>query len=128
MAVNTPETFAERLRREIDRQNLGVRTLARRMTDRPERVDVLRRQLSKYLRGDHQPSVETRHAIEEALGLEHDALADEEDEETDGRPHRILVPVRVELDYERLRIDYDLLAAAIERRQRAAVAEGRRAA
>jgi transcriptional regulator with XRE-family HTH domain len=47
--------------------------------EQTQRVDVLRRQLSKYLRDDHVPSPETRRQIERALGLELDALAEEDD-------------------------------------------------
>jgi hypothetical protein len=113
MAVASAHTFRDKLQRELQRRQWGVRTLAREMATsagQPDRVESLRRQLRKYLstRDLVVPTVGTRHAIEDALQLERDALQDD-DEESD-QEMRITVPIQVS-------IDYDLLALAIERRR-----------
>lgn len=82
-------SFRQKLRSELTQRGWGVRTLARTMADRegvPTRTESIRRQLKRYL-SDSQPinpTVATRRSIEEALGLERDALqSDEDDEESD---------------------------------------------
>lgn len=79
--------FGRKLRAELDRRNLGVRTLARTLAQRanaPDRTESIRRQLRRYLYEPVQPTAATRWEIEDALGLERDTLAaDDEDEEAD---------------------------------------------
>lgn len=114
MATKETPAFSARLRRELDSRDWGVRTLAREIATRrqqPERVESLRRQLRKYLDGT-QPSPANRRLIEEALGLERDALKDDDDEESEPLLQRIVIPVNVS-------IDYALLARAMEQRAQA---------
>lgn len=81
----TPTAFGRKLRTELTQREWGVRTLARALAARdnsPDRVESLRRQLKRYLSAVDpvRPSAATRHAIEDALGLKPDALADDDDE------------------------------------------------
>lgn len=78
--------FGRRFQAELATQGLGVRTLARRIADRegrPERVESIRRQLRRYLTDVDPavPSAPNRWVIEDALGLERDTLADEDEED-----------------------------------------------
>jgi len=68
--------FAAKLRAELTRQDLGVRTLARRID--PTNVDRVRRQLNRWLKGT-RPSPENRERVEGALGIARGSLADEDD-------------------------------------------------
>lgn len=77
--------FGNKLRKELDRREWGVRTLAREMATRaeqPERVESIRRQLKTYLttQNPSRPETASRNAIEAALGLDRDALKDDEEE------------------------------------------------
>ena len=77
--------FGNKLRRELDTRNWGVRTLARAMADKanqPERTESIRRQLKTYLTtmNPSRPEAASRHAIEDALGLKRDALKDDDEE------------------------------------------------
>lgn len=119
-------TFKQKLRAELNRQEVGVRTLARRMHEiqppRPEgprSIESIRRQLKSYLTDGPNlvtPTAETREWVEDALGLERDSLKD--DEEGD-RAMRMTIPVTVEVPLEALEkhLNYDLLARAVEARQ-----------
>ena len=73
-------TFADKLRSELERREMGVRTLARQIDPRnPERT---RRSLNKWLAGEHEPSQASRDSVTDALDLERGALdPDERDED-----------------------------------------------
>lgn len=101
VATHQSRTFQVKLQAELDRRGWGVRTLARKMGagQTPERVESIRRQLRKYLRGASPvvPSAATRHAIEDAFGdLERDSLKPDADDEGDP-PLRLVVPVTFEI-------------------------------
>lgn len=77
--------FGDKLRKELDRRGLGVRTLAREMAtqaEQPNRVESIRRQLKTYLttQNPSRPETASRHAIEAALDLKPDALKDDDEE------------------------------------------------
>lgn len=73
--------YGRNLRAELDRQGLGIRTLAR-MID-PTSIEHRRRWLNKVLKGEHLPNEANRERVAEALGVAHDALDPAEDEEED---------------------------------------------
>lgn len=95
-ATHAQRTFKDKLQAELDSRGWGVRTLARQMANgRPERVESQRRQLRKYLEPQPvMPTQMTRHAIEDALGVERDALKPDDEEEGD-QPMRVVVPLTV---------------------------------
>jgi hypothetical protein len=110
MATAAQLTFAEKFRGELDSQQVGVRTLARRLANRygspaPRNVESIRRRLNKYLREGVTPTAPTRHDIEAELGLERDSLKPDDDEEDHLMRPFVLVPIR---------IDYELLARAVD--------------
>lgn len=74
------DTFAQRLRTELDRADLSVRALAKRLdADNPE---TARRNLMRYLSGSTKPGQRMRDAIADALGVDRSLLsADDEEEE-----------------------------------------------
>jgi hypothetical protein len=76
-------TFAHKLRAELDRQDLGVRTLARKLSDDKHSLEIVRRRLNKYLRDGVVPTEATRHEIEAALGTDRDALNPDDDDDED---------------------------------------------
>lgn len=86
------QTFAEKFeealaeRRESE-PGYGLRTLARKLAkDDPEKIETIRRRLNKYRpkpsnggAAQVAPTASTRREIEEAMGLEHDSLAPDQD-------------------------------------------------
>jgi hypothetical protein len=50
--------FSEQLRREMQRQDVSIKRLGRRW--RPDKPEIGRRALQKYLSGAHKPTPETR--------------------------------------------------------------------
>ncbi len=73
--------FGERVRGELDRQKLSVRKLARTLD--PERPDVAKRNLARWIGGYNSPSRISRIAVAEALGMHPEALLEDDDEEAD---------------------------------------------
>lgn len=85
------KTFAEKFegalaeKRAAD-EKYGLRTLARKLAkDDPEQAEIIRRRLHKYRppkgggAAEVKPTEPTRHEIEDAMGLERDALAPDKD-------------------------------------------------
>ena len=89
MRWHMADTFAEKFenalaeKRETD-PNYGIRTLARKLAkDDPRQTEIIRRRLHKYRppkgggSAEVSPTDATRHEIEDALGVDHDALKPE---------------------------------------------------
>ncbi len=72
-------TFASKLRGELDRQGLGVRTLAKRID--PANPERTRRSLNKWLAGEHRPSAASRLAVAEALGVPSEVFSEDDEED-----------------------------------------------
>lgn len=82
-------TFAEKFEKALSEkkdadETYGLRTLARKMAkDDPRQAEIIRRRLHKYRpkngggAAEVAPSAPTRWEIEDAMGLERDALAPE---------------------------------------------------
>jgi transcriptional regulator with XRE-family HTH domain len=77
--IPRPTRFGTSLRRELDRQKLSIRGLARRLD--PNRPDVARRNVARWIGGYNQPSRLNRIAVAEALGLPPEAFLEDDDEE-----------------------------------------------
>lgn len=85
---NGSNGFSSKLRTELVKQNLGVRTLARRMDPgQPERA---RRSLNRWLNEGIKPSPANRVAVALALGVPEDSFADDDDEEEDAELYAAL--------------------------------------
>lgn len=86
MAQTFAEKFEEALAQKRSKDSTyGLRTLARKLAkDDPEKVETIRRRLNKYRppkgggAAEVKPTDPTRWEIEEAMGLERDALAPEQ--------------------------------------------------
>lgn len=80
----TPSTeFGRRLRDELDRQNLSVRALARRM--QPDNPEPMRRNIARWLSplpdSSVNPSTASAHAAASSLGVSVETLLPDDDEE-----------------------------------------------
>lgn len=76
------QEFARLFRAALQSDGIGVRTLARRLANGdPERFEIERRKLNKYLAAKAVPTETNRHRIEDELGLERDSLNVDDDEE-----------------------------------------------
>lgn len=80
------EVFSKQLRGHLDEKHMSVRGLARRMADKQNGghahrtlVDQVRINLNRHLRGQVNPGKAKRREIAVALGLEQNALDEEED-------------------------------------------------
>lgn len=80
------EQFSTALRGHLTAQNLAVHALARRIADNrhgghaPRKLlEQVRRDLNRYLSGRFNPGPKKRREIAFALGLEPDAMDEEED-------------------------------------------------
>lgn len=88
MAATTPKPaalkFAKTVRAELKRKGWGVRTLARTMAapDRSEEaIERERRNLNRWLSGNHNPTHHHRRRVAKALALKAGALDDDDEEE-----------------------------------------------
>lgn len=72
--------FGAKLQRELARQDLGIRTLARRIDQ--QNAENWRRNIYRWL-GGVSPEPEHRETVAVALGLDAHALDDDEDEESE---------------------------------------------
>src|SRR5689334_238052 len=77
MASATESRFVQRVRSEIQRQNLTIKGLARRID--PKNVNRARRNLHRWLDEGIDPSKASRREVAVALGLAEDALDDDEE-------------------------------------------------
>ena len=73
--------FGQQVRHELDRQRMSIRTLARTLD--PQKPEVARRNLARWIGGYNQPSRINRIAVAEALGLASESLLSDDDEEDD---------------------------------------------
>lgn len=73
--------FGTRLRQELDRQRVSIRTLAKRLDS--ERPEVARRNLARWIGGYNSPSRLNRIAVAHALGIPPEAFLEDDDEEED---------------------------------------------
>jgi transcriptional regulator with XRE-family HTH domain len=81
-ATIPPRTnFGQKLRAELDRQQISVRKLGRTLD--PQRPEVARRNLARWIGGYNQPSRLNRIAVAEALGVPAEAFLEDDDEEAD---------------------------------------------
>lgn len=83
------DTFAEKFERALEERrerepDFGLRTLARKLAkDDPRQTEIIRRRLNKYRppkgggSAEVSPTEPTRHEIEDALGVDRDALKPE---------------------------------------------------
>lgn len=77
--TTSPSPFAKQLRAELTRQNVSIRSLAKRMN--PEEPNVARRNVYRWLAGTSAPSPASREAVAQALGLPLDHFASDDEEE-----------------------------------------------
>lgn len=118
-ASATTQTFGMKLSAELERQDVGLRTLARRLERRegktPEanlsRVESIRRSLNLYVHKGRTPTNAFRYEIEAELGLDRDALKPDEDDEARS-PMRLVVPVTVEISDDQIERALDRALAA----------------
>lgn len=76
--------FGRQLRAAMLDKDVSSRELGRRLASQNVTAPAARRQVMKYLSGSVLPSAERRAALADALGVEHERLAvDEDDEESD---------------------------------------------
>lgn len=80
--------FSNKLRAELVRQGLGVRTLARKMD--PAQPERARRSLNRWLNEGIKPSPANRVAVAVALGVPEESFSDDDDAEEDAELHRAL--------------------------------------
>jgi transcriptional regulator with XRE-family HTH domain len=73
------EWFANELRGELKNKGWGIQTLARAM--RPGDIDIARRNIYRWVNGEHFPQAKQRRQVAEALGLDSDRFEREEDDE-----------------------------------------------
>lgn len=73
--------FGDKVRGELDRQRISVRKLAKTLD--PQRPEVARRNLARWIGGYNSPSRLNRIAVAEALGVPAEAFLEEDDEEAD---------------------------------------------
>jgi len=73
--------FGEKLRRELDRQDVSVRALARKL--QPQQPEVARRNLARWIGGYNRPTTAHRDAIADALGVSREQFAADDEEEDD---------------------------------------------
>lgn len=107
MATNGNGSFSGKLRAELVRQGLGVRTLARKMD--PAQPERARRSLNRWLNEGIKPSPANRVAVAVALGVSEDSFDAEDDDEEDAELHRALADLtRVLL--ARVREDREVVA------------------
>lgn len=81
-------SFSNKLRTELTRQGLGVRTLARKMD--PAKPERARRSLNRWLNEGIAPSPANRVAVAVALGVPEDSFSAEDDDEEDAELHQAL--------------------------------------
>lgn len=79
--ANGNGSFSNKLRVELKRQGLGVRTLARKMD--PSHPERARRSLNRWLNEGIKPSPANRVAVAVALGVDEAAFSDDADEDED---------------------------------------------
>lgn len=78
--VTRPRTqFGETLRRELDRQQLSIRKLARIMA--PANPEPMRRNLARWIGGYNQPSRVHRVMVADALGVPLETFDSDDEEE-----------------------------------------------
>lgn len=65
--TTTGAHYGESLQAALDRTEVSVRELARRLN--PSDPETARRSVKRYLRGSQTPTVQTREQIADALGL-----------------------------------------------------------
>lgn len=70
--------FGDQLRAELERQNLSIRKLARRMN--PDKPEIARRALAKWIAGT-RPSPASRMLVADALGVAASTFEDSDDSE-----------------------------------------------
>jgi hypothetical protein len=92
MADGAPLTFADKFEQALQDAKqrdpqFGLRTLARTLAkDDPKQLEIVRRRLHKYRPknggggAEVAPTETTRHEIEDAMGLDRDALAPDVDD------------------------------------------------
>lgn len=71
--------FGPKVFSELHRQNIGIRTLARKMD--PKQPERARRNLNRWIHEGVKPSPANRVAVAVALGIDEGEFADEDDEE-----------------------------------------------
>lgn len=79
-AAQNQSQFGQKLRLELDRQQMSLRKLARTMA--PEHPEQMRRNLARWIGGYNQPSRIHRVAVADALGVPLETF-DDDDEEDD---------------------------------------------
>lgn len=83
-STQSKQPFKDKLRYALDRKQIGITELARRVSAEAQGKDVeaARRAIHKHLKGEAQPRREMRRRYETALGLEMGDL-EPDDEEAD---------------------------------------------
>lgn len=93
MAATKPRSvFGEQLRRELDRQNLSVNKLAKRID--PQAPEIARRSLTKWIAGKHSPTRASRARVARALGVDPSMFDDGDDEEDEELVRDLLSIIR----------------------------------
>jgi transcriptional regulator with XRE-family HTH domain len=73
--------FGDRLRAELERQDLSIRKLSRRIN--PAKPEASRRALAKWIAGDVKPTQANRILVADALGVSHDFFDEDDEEESE---------------------------------------------